>query len=212
MAATYVPGPNGPIVVSTSSGASTTTWNSADKASITLSGGDLIATKTGADADAQVRSVASRSSGKVHFEATFTTVITNSSSMGLGIASASHTLGGGSYVGSDLTSVGVWGDKSVYLNGSATTLLSTNPAQGDVMAIEVDFGAALLWVKTSSSTNWNNNGSADPATGTGGFNISTLTSSPWYIICDAEQTNQAWTLNAGGSAYAFTPSSGYGNW
>lgn len=49
---------------------------------------------------------------------------------------------------------------------------------GDVLTIAVDFTAHKLWVRVNSG-NWNNDASADPATGANGIDISTLAGSSW---------------------------------
>lgn len=50
---------------------------------------------------------------------------------------------------------------------------------GDVIGIAVDFNAQLVWFRVNSG-NWNNNGSANPATGTAGFDYSGFISTDVY--------------------------------
>ncbi len=187
--------------------------NSGDQLNITVSGtGNTVATSTGVTGqDSQVRSLHSRSSGKVHFEATFTTSTTYG---GIGIASASHSMTIANGAGNDTTSIGFYKTPTgkLYFNNSPTSVLPA-VAQGDVLAIEIDLGASLFWVMNITQvTPWNFNSSADPSTGVGGLSISGLTGSPWFIIVDLGGNGDVMTVNTGGSAFLQIPSFGFGNW
>jgi hypothetical protein len=87
-------------------------------------------------------------------------------------------------------------------------------AQYDWIAVEVDIGAKLIWGRNITElSDWNLNGSANPATGTGGYSFSVINSGPYYvggIFFGADSSGLF--FNFGQQAYQITPSSGFGNW
>ena len=72
----------------------------------------------------------------------------------------------------------------------------------------------LAWFKVLSGTsNWNNSGTANPGTGTGGLDVSGLAGGPYFICATTGgTTGSAITLNAGGSAFLRPVSSGFSAW
>jgi hypothetical protein len=103
------------------------------------------------------------------------------------------------------------------------------PVEGEVIAMEVDFLNKRIWFKSSVvGGDWNNIGGADPATNTGGIDITFwLTDNadatangraPIFLFCAPQDpavpglTGYGITMNVGASAYAITPSAGFGNW
>lgn len=178
--------------------ASTTTFNPSDKdASIALSGGDLVA--TGSAANKSVRAIRSQSTGKFYFEV----VPNNNAGFSFGISNASHSLG--TWVGANVNSVGYSGNQ-VYNNGSLGAVYTF--AASDVIQVAIDIDNKLIWVRKNTS-NWNNNGSANPATGAGG--ITFTASGPFFPTVSVDNTRVA-TANFGATAYAQTPPSGFSNW
>lgn len=208
MPATYVPGPNGPIVLAFASGAAATTWDPANKSSkITLSGGDLVATQNSTGV-AGVRSVANHSTGKYYMECTLTTKTGGADDDGVGVVNASFTLGG-SYVGSTNNGAAVYDGGSVYRSSGVVATIASF-ATGNVVCMAIDTTARLAWWRTNGG-NWNNNGAADPATGANGIDISVVTGA-LYAAVEADTVNAVWTANFGATAYAQAVPSGYGNW
>lgn len=192
-----------------------TTWSLTDT-TLAINGAGLIATAT-ANAEQQARSVASASSGKLYAEATYNPrQIVNDANVAFGIASASHPILT-NYLGEDLTSIGGWGDGSVFFNNSDGTIGANTSMQigsaPTTQAMAVDFGAMRIWWKNlTAAGNWNNNALANPATGVGGFDISTLTGAPFFLACDIEKILDAITLNTGATSYVGTAPAGFGNW
>ena len=76
--------------------------------------------------------------------------------------------------GADDNSVGLGQQGYYYFNDSATStdwnLDNPNWVQGDYIDVAVDMVAKKFWVRVNGG-NWNNNGSANPATNTGGYTI-----------------------------------------
>jgi hypothetical protein len=66
---------------------------------------------------------------------------------------------------------------------------------GSVVDVAVDLGGAVIWFRVSGG-NWNNSGTANPATGTGGVSLSTMTgvgSTAYYPAATWEITNDEYT-------------------
>ena len=206
--------PKKPIItnvaaLSSVSGTAAVTLNPSDKgANVTLSGGDLTATNTTTRGNA--RSTTSHSSGKYYLEFTCTTG-SNGFDLATGIAnsSASLTTGPG-WVG--FNSVAKYNGADVLLN-NVTLVTSTSSTPASLVCIAVDLDNNRIWYRVGSGI-WNNNGANDPATNTGGGDISTMTG-PFFVIISVEDTGAGdgvLTVNFGATAFAHTAPSGFGNW
>lgn len=186
-----------------------TTWNPSDKsASITLSGGNLVATNPGSTGWRGVRSIASHSTGKYYCETTATVAVTNEL-FGIGNASGSFT----SYLGDTGNNDMGWAAGGpIYRNTGNTGSIQTFTT-GSVRCMAVDMDNLKIWFRTDGG-NWNNDviGNQNPATNTGGRSFSALNAGPWFVQCNQFDANAVVTANFGGSAYAQTPPSGFGNW
>jgi hypothetical protein len=181
------------------------TWNPSDKsASVTLSGGNLIATWNGSGGGA--RSTTSKAGGKIYFEAQFTTI---NASTWVGLANATSVL----TISNSVNVVFSQLDGSA-VQGNGTTLGQNggflNAGQWGSFAI--DLTAARFWYRPNGGL-WNNNASNNPATGVGGYSISYLVG-PFFVYCGATagSAGNAVTLNVGGSSFAFAAPSGFNAW
>ena len=188
---------------------SATTLNPSDKAAdCTLSGGNLIATHavTGSG-QAAVRSIASTSTAKRYWELTLSVVAVPSiMTQGFGNASSSLT----TYFGDTANSVGWIGDGQVLLNNANIGPVATF-ADNDILSFAVDFNAKLAWFRVGAG-NWNNSGAANPATGTGGLDISAIAAGPYHAGVGTRVDSDSVTANFGATAYANAAPSGFGNW
>lgn len=93
-------------------------------------------------------------------------------------------------------------------NGSTTFTTATYPT---TICAAVNLNAKLAWFRASPSDPWNNSGSADPATGLGGIDISFFGSNlitPFVQGYNAASA-PSWVLNAGQSAFAGAVPAGY---
>jgi hypothetical protein len=191
----------------------TTTWNPADKgADITLTNGNLTATDNNVPAGnfMSVRAIASHSSGKFYYETTTTTVGGTSALPGMGNSTASLT----AFLGADANAVSFWPSGTVDINNTIVTTIQTW-ATGDTVGIAVDLTAQLIWFQTTHlgvAGNWNNSGTANPATGVGGVSISTMAAGPYFPMVMVHDTTCSHAANFGATAYTQTPPSGFGNW
>jgi hypothetical protein len=83
---------------------------------------------------------------------------------------------------------------------------------GTVVQIAIDLTNKLIWARTDRSTNWNNSGTADPATGTGGKSYTTTGALfPACSLIDATGLNFVY-LNAGAFPFAGSIPSGFTAW
>lgn len=183
-------------------------------AQVTLSGGDLIATTTGSAGEGRTTFVTgSHSTGKYHIEATLTTSAGATGGCGFGFANSTLAPDDGHFLGETGSGAfGMYDDGSLYGDPiGGTTNFATTFDDGTTVVWEINLDTKHAWVKWGSQ-DWNHNPSADPATDTGGRDISNLGDVPLWAVVEGETTGDIWTLNAGSSAYAFTPTAGFGNW
>lgn len=147
-----------------------TTWNPSDKsASITLSNGNLTAT-TSAGAGGG-RGTNGKSAGKWAF-----TINPTGTSIYLGIANTSEAvsnLGGGS-----LNSIVRNDAGSVRFNGSTLGGATISASAVNIFAFDLD--AKNVWIFDPGAGQWNSSGTANPATGVGGYSFSSINAGPYY--------------------------------
>jgi hypothetical protein len=180
--------------------ATETVWNTADLNNVTLSNGNLRAT-VGAGSGG-VRGTNPKSSGKLYWECTYTTLNSNSFTAGISLATASVL---SPSVGSSRVNRL---DGVVYVNGGASGSALGIIAPASVIGIAVDLAAQLIWYRVSPAGNWNGSGTANPATGAGGVSISTISSGPLHPFF-AGQSGDAATANFGASAFSGAVPAGF---
>jgi hypothetical protein len=153
-----------------------TVWDpSRVNANISITGGGLTVTLTGTGSqDVAVYANSSHSSGKWVTSATINSAGgVHSVLFGLGTASAS--VANAQFLGADTQSFGygnVAGD--ILLNGGSIATVQASVV-GDKVWLATDIDGKLIWVRINNG-NWNNSGTANPDTGTGGISISSLAS------------------------------------
>jgi hypothetical protein len=192
----------------------TTTWNPADKdMTIGLSNGNLT---FALDADGYfgTRSVASASTGKKYWELTATTIAVPGLLFGIGEGIVNKdfpTANVGFNLGSTLDGIGWYGDgRIILLNANIPSIQGWQ--QGDVLSFALDLDNKKIWFRTNNNVVWNNKPGDDPATNTGGIDISTLNAGPYFAFGQGYRTRDTFTANFGGSPYVLPVPSGFGNW
>lgn len=148
-----------------------TTWSTTDKsASMTLSGGNLIATASAVTVG--VRAVHPKRTGKYYIEYLSTTTQSANSSFGFGTARTGLATGTGScFVITASSGLNYLSDSFAnqitgFGNQSAGITTST------LMCAAIDLDAGLIWFRMSAAGIWNNNAANNPATGVGGISLS----------------------------------------
>lgn len=181
-------------------------WNVADvSSSITLSNGLLRATSN-ASGDGAVRATFLRASGKYYCELNMQVVAGGDTGGGLANANAVLANIGGSVAGAFMQFKG----GNVYNNG-ALVFGNGNMAAGGVLQIAYDADAHLAWFKFASG-NWNNNASANPATGAIGVNVSGIDTGGLYpCFCAGANADQC-TANFGATTFSGSLPAGFSNW
>jgi hypothetical protein len=141
----------------------TTTWNPSDDSGVTLSGSNTIATANNG-ANGGARGTTSHSTGKWYIEYVIHHPTQNNVNPGL---SAS----GGGFEGTSnstlIATLAVSGATISTPAGGFSPGFSAL-ADGDVVSVAVDLTGNLIWFRVNGG-NWNGSGTANPATGTGGF-------------------------------------------
>jgi hypothetical protein len=86
-------------------------------------------------------------------------------------------------------------------------------AVNDVLGVAVDFDAHLVWFRRNNG-NWNNSGTANPATGVGGLTFSSASypAGPAVNFAGTPALGDSYTINLGATSYANAAPSGFGNW
>lgn len=186
-------------------GGTFTTFNPADLSQITLSNGNLTATGTGAGGvDGGVRSITSKSSGKLYFE--FTPSLAGGADTGFGVVNGSTAF---TVYANDATGgANLYRSGNLWAGGSNVVPTATPIwVNGNPIGIAIDVGAKLMWA-TVNGTTWNN-GAGTPAAGTGGASFSGATGPFFFAFTNTNGNTDNVTVNAGATAFSFSVPSGF---
>jgi hypothetical protein len=183
-----------------------TVWSGTDKFNCTISGGNLVATATGASA--WVRAVDKQVAGKFYWEVTTTS--NTLASTAVGIASSVAVLTNGFGATAQPGTCGVIHGGTVYVDAisQGTNLLGTI-ASGTVVCFAFDADTRLIWIRSGAAGNWNGSASANPATGAGGIQTTLGRGIPAYPAFFAGTSPDAATANFGDAAFVGAVPSGY---
>jgi hypothetical protein len=180
-----------------------TTFNPADLLNVTLSGGNLTATGTG---QGGVRTITSISSGKYYWEFTLGTISNANTGVGFGTAAANLANCGPTPVRVVL----MYNNGDIYIDNGGTVYHLGARSAGDVIGVAVDVTAQLVWFRVAPSGNWNSSGTANPATGTGGFSINTVNlSAALFPLVAPGASGDGATANFGASSFTGSVPSGF---
>jgi hypothetical protein len=190
----------------------TVTWDSATVTSVTLSGGNLVATNTGttsASQGAHVVSTSGKTTGKYYFEQTITTSNAGiNRGVGIGTTASTYTnMGGSATTGVNM----YWGSGAIWANGANTGIILTGGVSpGGVVGIAVDLDNRKIWFRVTPSGNWNNSGTANPATNVGGITVPAGTMIPFSTFGGTSgAAGNVLTANFGASTFNGAVPSGF---
>lgn len=181
----------------------TATFNPADRtASVTLSPDNLTATFTAAG-NAFVRTVTSRDSGLFYVE--YRLMVGGGASTGAGFARSAATEPNAT----DTINVAAYyiGSGNIWVNGANPGALGVAQVN-DVVGCAINLNTRLVWFRRNAGL-WNNNASANPATGAFGASLSAL-ALPLFGWVSGTGAGPRWVANFGGSEYAYPKPEGYG--
>jgi hypothetical protein len=194
----------------------TTTFNPMDLTpgnNGSLIGGNLILNQSsGSGVTVATRSIDIQPTGKFYLEFTVSLVGTgNQSFTGPGIANATDALGSARTVLASCATGGQPTDIFGTLETNFPLYAASGCAQGDIICMAVDFtvNPVLFWYRKNGG-NWNNSGTANPATRTGGYRATPF--GPYKVYCNINDnggTSQNITMNAGATAFSFGVPSGF---
>lgn len=190
-----------------------TTWNPADKStSIALSGGNLIAANTtsGGSFEAVRATTFKARTFNLYWELTILAITGTFSSNGSfvgGLCNATQQITGNIVLGASANGYGYypWSGLS-FVNGSAGSI-QVDQTVGHVISLAWR-GVDNTFFTRAQGGNWNNNGSANPATNTGGVSIAALTGTP-LAPCFFSTQGGSVQANFGASAFAFAKPAGF---
>lgn len=183
-------------------GFSGTTWNPSDKgANVTLSNGNKTGSLAGG-VSGSVRSIKGQSSGKWYAEVKNTSA--TQEALCIGIANASMGLSSYMIVANGYCVI--WDGRA--WNGSSLAAYCNASTTNTVMAIACDFSTGKVWFGPAGV--WGGGGS--PSAGTGqAFTVPTSTT--YYLAAGASSSvAESWIINAGSSAFTYSPPSGFSAW
>lgn len=179
------------------------TWNPSDQSVTTFSNGNLTATSNGTQSG--TRATVSKS-GKVYYEIKFTALTGGDSGGGIALSTATfgglasaYTSGCGCFVN--------FGSAAIYVNGTNTTNLGGLFSANDILSMAFDLSGKLAWFARNSN-NWNNSGSANPATGAGGVSFSALSGT--FFATETGGNGVGATVGIGNFAGTTVPFAGKG--
>jgi hypothetical protein len=152
------------------------------KTNQTLSGGNLVATSTGAGAALVTRRV----TGKHYFEATLTT-LAGTPSVGFEVPSYLTS----AVQGAAATSLAYRPSGIVVVNAVTLSTIQTYTG-GDRIGVAIDPLLQQVWFRVNNG-NWNNNVANNPATGVGGIDYSSMALNSLIAGVYASITGTVWT-------------------
>jgi hypothetical protein len=177
-----------------------TTLDTFYKTNTNLSGGNLVATSTGAGGARAQRCC----SGLTYFEGVITT-LTGTPQIGIADSNWDHATG----LGTGANTVGYQPSGAVRINNATVSTIAAYVA-GNTICVAVDVLNRQIWFRVGSG-NWNNSGTANPATGIGGIDFSAAagcTIGTVFEAISASVTGNVWTMTLS-SPFAQTAPTGF---
>ena len=185
------------------------TWSATNHGpNIVLSNGNLTATSSGPSFTPMIGWSDTALSGKKYFEVTIHPSTNNFT--GVGVVSTGQSLANGQHIGRSSGSIGLMSNGEVRHGNVVQFTFTTPPVDGDVICVAYDATANIFWVRINNG-NWNDNAANNPATGTGGRDVSADVTAPMYMAYsfDFDGSNPDSVTANFGPTFTYTPPSGY---
>lgn len=182
------------------------TWNPADTApNITFSNGNLTLTTSGGSFESCRATTNFTTPSKLYMEHVISSGALGDVLVGIGANSAGLN---GQYTGQGTTSMGYQASSGQVLRGGSVIATIATGALGDTICQAWDMGNLNFWIRINGG-NWNNSGTANPATNSGGITINgTIGGGPYPMATGGGSS--VLTSNFGASAFSFSVPSGFG--
>lgn len=191
-------------------GAVFTTFDPGTISGVSLSNGNLTATVTSGTFNG-ARSVAYHTTGKYYFEVTCGTMASPGSGQnGIGIIASTETYSNALNNGTN-TSFTIANTGNIFSNNSSFGGALGAWGAGDIISVAVDLTNRRFWARKNGG-NWNNSGTANPATNTGGATIGSGSFGPFVGFNANQAAGHNMTANFGGSAFSSAAPSGFVGW
>lgn len=139
----------------------------------TLSGGNLVATITSGSGPVFATRLAG---GPVYFEVNTSNAYSGSPRVGFGVGNT--YISSSSNLGTDNYGLGYDTNGNVYLNNAVLSAIATWSAGANI-SVALDPKHQTVWFRVNGG-NWNNSGTANPATNTGGISLATMPGASYY--------------------------------
>jgi hypothetical protein len=184
------------------------TWDTSTAVNVALSGGNLTATTTGTSAGQGVRAadIFGRDNGKLYYELTVTNSASSNNGVGVGTTISTYA----NMISSATTGAIVFFfSGNIWAGGSNTGISLGARSNGDVIGVAIDLDNRTIWFKKVNGTpgNWNNSGSANPATNAGGITVPAGLMVPFNV--HGATAGSILTANFGASGFTGTVPSGF---
>lgn len=171
----------------------------------TLSGGNLVAQHANTSLGG-ARSINYETTGKFYFEMTLNVVTA-------GVSGVCVLPSDMDYTTTDQGAAMFAPSGNIWAGGGFSGASLGAIVSGNVIGCAADVGAGLVWFRLGAAGNWNDDVGANPATGTGGFDMNVATTAsraPAIVFGDtgSDGTEKA-TANFGASAFVGTVPTGF---
>lgn len=181
-----------------------TTWSTTDKsANITLSGGNLTFLNS-SGANSGGRAAGSVSTGKYYWEVTVTAWGNAADSVGVAHGGASLN-----FISSGIGLAALTRNSGVTVNGGVIITGFGVIANGTTICIALDAINRRIWFRLGAAGNWNVNASYNPASNTGGVDLSPLGAVAYYPAYGTGFLNDQCTANFGDAAFTGAVPAGF---
>ncbi len=164
-------------------------------ANVSLSNNGLTVTRTsGLSNQTSARTLFGSTATKKFYCEIFVNNISVAAIPGAGICNAAQATTDS--LAASLNGCGIFQDGNFWLNSTPTAAITGGFASGDLLSMAIDFAANLIWFRKNGGQ-WNASGTANPATGAGGFSIASLNAGPYFVAIEARTAADQFTANFG---------------
>lgn len=186
-----------------------------DATRVTQSEGNLRFTRVSISGDYAVRTITSKSSGKIYYEAQWVNIAGSDLWVGMGPSTLPNFNQRVGFNNSNSWAVGSGGIGVANAFGTGSVFAASGVGSmvaGDVLCLAYDFATRKFWARKNNGQ-WNGNSAAnDPAAGTGGQTAPAGVVGPLYVMASCRAINDDIRFRFLASAMGYTIPSGFSAW